>query len=462
MKSIKWFEKQWFVNLKTGTRQRLCFLFIAFIAAAIGITAAFIILSAEIPNGQTYAIIFVAASILELIFALILANINAFLVTDPMLKNFRCIERFSTGHFDTSDFIRERDYITVKYQDEIGAFSGKLKDLMMYLRGVNNSISQISEGDLTVQVPVCSEKDEIGNGLSGLVNNFHNLVASIATAVDQVTSGANLVSDSSQSLSQGATHQASSVQELTASLEQISAQTRLNAQNAEQANELAKSAKANAAEGNTQMKDMLQAMDDISISSSNINKIIKVIDDIAFQTNILALNAAVEAARAGQHGKGFAVVAEEVRNLAGKSANAAKETTEMIENSIRKVEAGTKIAHRTAKALNEIVSQVDSAAELINSIAASSVEQANGIEQINLGITQVSQVIQTNAATAEESAAASDELSSQAEQLKEQVRTFKLKGSIGLGVPKTAAKLPAKSAASQLKISLGKGDFGKY
>jgi methyl-accepting chemotaxis protein len=328
---------------------------------------------------------------------------------------------------------------------------------------LNTSIRQISEGDLTVQVPICSEKDQIGNGLTDLVNNFHGLVASIATAIDQVTSGANLVSDSSLSLSQGATNQASTVQELTASLEQVSEQTHLNAQNAETANALAKSAKSNAAEGNTQMKDMLKAMEDISISSANINKIIKVIDDIAFQTNILALNAAVEAARAGQHGKGFAVVAEEVRNLAGKSANAAKETTEMIENSIRKVEAGTKIANQTAKSLDEIVFEVDRAADLINSIAVASIEQARSIEQINFGITQVSQVVQTNAATAEESAAASEELSGQAAQLKEHVSSFRLKVGINETGPKTTVKLTARGKTDpSTKISLSSGNFGKY
>ncbi len=220
------------------------------------------------------------------------------------------------------------------------------------------------------------------------------------TAIDQVASGANLVSDSSLTLSQGATHQASTVQQLTASLEQISTQTHLNAQNADMANELAKSAKVNASDGNVQMKEMLKAMEDISVSSSNISRIIKVIDDIAFQTNILALNAAVEAARAGQHGKGFAVVAEEVRNLPANRRTPARETTEMIENSIGKVEAGTRIATRRPKTLDEIVSKVDARADLISSIAAASVEQAQGIEQINLGISQVSQVIQTNAATA--------------------------------------------------------------
>ena len=469
MKCLKWFEKKWFVDLKIRTRLTLCNLFLAIIPLAMAAAGILYVFSAKLPSALLLTIIIGAACVLEIIFAVVLGGINAFLVTDPMWKNERIIEQYSAGNLDTSKIIRERDWQTVKFQDEIGSFSSKLKDLMQYLKGMNICIRLISEGDLTAAVPIACPEDQIGNALSGLVSNFHGLVASIVATIDQVTTGASQVSDSSLELSQGATQQASAVQELTASLEQISSQTHLNAQNAEQANDFAKNAKTNASQGNSQMKDMLKAMDEISVSSSNINKIIKVIDDIAFQTNILALNAAVEAARAGQHGKGFAVVAEEVRNLAGKSANAAKETTDMIESSIRKVEVGTRIANQTAKALDEIVYQVDRAADLINSIAVASVEQAQGIEQINIGIMQVSQVIQTNAATAEESAAASEELSSQAARLKENTAIFKLNGKSAStsdtvvakkAAPKISLSSPSRPTAP--KILLGDNEFGKY
>ncbi|MCI3927110.1 methyl-accepting chemotaxis protein [Paenibacillus sp. TRM 82003] len=340
---------------------------------------------------------------------------------------------------------------------------------------------KVADGDMNVTIDIRS-KDEIGNlaqAFATMTDSMNDVLQNITNASEQVASGSRQVSEASQSLSQGSTEQASSIQQLTASMEQIASQTKQNARSAEEANQLAVSASADAEQGNTQMKGMLTAMEEINESSGNISKIIKVIDEIAFQTNILALNAAVEAARAGQHGKGFAVVAEEVRNLAARSANAAKETTVLIEGSIKKVEAGTKIAHDTAEALDKIVTGVNKAATLVGSIASASNEQAIGITQVNQGIAQVSDVIQANSATSEECAAASEELSGQSDQLKEMVSRFRLKrntsaaywGRNGSEVPEakrarfaSSFAHPEVAAAStgKVRIQLDDNDFGKY
>lgn len=304
-----------------------------------------------------------------------------------------------------------------------------VSNINLIISQISYVLTNIADGNLDIEKiqEYKGDYSSISSCLNTIIDSLNELISKISTASDQVASGSKQVSEGSQNLSHGATEQASSVEQLTASIAEISNQTKQNAVNATQANSLVLITKDNAVLGNNQMTDMLTAMNEINESSSNISKIIKVIDDIAFQTNILALNAAVEAARAGQYGKGFAVVADEVRNLAVKSANAAKDTTDLIEGSIDKIESGLKIANDTATALSNIVDNVDKVTNLMSEIASACNEQATGIAQIDKGVEVVSNVVQTNSATAEESAAASEQLSSQAEYLKELLSKFKFK-----------------------------------
>lgn len=306
------------------------------------------------------------------------------------------------------------------------------RDVKNRLIQLSESADRIADGDLATEV-VTSTGDELGDAAASfeiMRQRIREVLVEINHGADQVAAGAQNVSDASVALSQGASEQAASVEQLSASISEIASQTASNAQNAEKANELTVGTRSRAEMGNQEMQEMLAAMEEINASSVNISKIIKVIDEIAFQTNILALNAAVEAARAGQHGKGFAVVAEEVRNLAARSAKAAKETTDMIEGSMEKVEAGRGIAHKTAQALSEIVGDVASVADIVASIAKASNEQKLALEQINQGVQQVSQVVQSNSSTSEEAATASQHLSAQADSMKANVGKFRL-GNIG-------------------------------
>lgn len=349
-----------------------------------------------------------------------------------------------------------------------------------YLEKVAKSIA---EGDLSIRFDLGNKK-VIGlfASMKEMTENLNSMVFQIISVADQISSGSNQIASSSQMLAQGSSEQASSLEEISSSMEEISSQTRQNADNASQANKLSATARQQAEEGNKQMQRMLDAMKEINKSSEDISKIIKTIDEIAFQTNLLAINAAVEAARAGVHGKGFAVVAEEVRNLAQRSATAAKETTEMIVSSINKVKDGAEIADETANSLIKIVEGSAKATDLVGEIDSASREQAKNIEQINTGVSQLNQVTQQNAQISEETASSSEELSGQSQVLKELIGQFKLSDqgystqsgynhdfsrnvsaqtSFSNTQPSTQAPPPAISK-KETKIALTDDEFGKF
>jgi len=352
-------------------------------------------------------------------------------VRQPLLRLKGMMEEMAQGHPVRS--------LNMTQSDEIGDTARAMDALAVSLQEeVVAVLERLAKGDLTFAAHPRDGADVMRGSLHKVGEDLNRILARILATGEQIAAGSAQVADSSQDLSSAATESASSLEQITASMTEMASQTRLSAENATQANQLANQARQAAEGGDAQMAAMIAAMDEINRSSQSISKIIKVIDEIAFQTNLLALNAAVEAARAGQHGKGFAVVAEEVRNLAARSAKAAQETTELIEGSVKKVESGAQIADRTAESLRRIVQGVGKVTDLVAEIAAAANEQAQGIAQVNMGLGQVDQVNQKNTAVAEESASAAEELSGQARLLREMLGAFVLKDDASQGGPMAA------------------------
>ncbi len=289
-------------------------------------------------------------------------------------------------------------------------------------------LQQVSAGDLTVQVKGSYKGDHaiMKKALNKMVASLNKVFGGVSASIKKVSASAEQISNTAKTQSQGTTEQASSLEEISASMTEINEQTDQNAKSANKADDLSTETQNLCLTGNNQMENMIGAMNEMKVSSDQISKIIKVIDEIAFQTNLLALNAAVEAARAGIHGKGFAVVAEEVRNLAQRSAKAASETTDLIEGNNTKVADGLKIAQETGESFAVIVENITEVSKLISEINSASQEQSESISQTNSGLSQIDRVTQENTATAEESAAAAEELSDQSSHLESLIRKFKV------------------------------------
>lgn len=351
-------------------------------------------------------------------------------VSKPLSKITTLAQTISNGDLG----LERGENLTVDFHsnDEIGvlaeAFENTILRLRNYIGEISSILEEISKGNLTstINQDYVGDFTSIKKSLEDILTKLNGTMSQIAESSSYVSNGSSQMSIGAQALSQGAVQQSSAVEELDGSMQNISHHVGETAENAQEASHKVELLRDQISESNQKMQEMIQAMQEISDSSNEISKIIKTIEDIALQTNILALNSAVEASRAGEAGKGFAVVAKEVRELAGKSSEASKSTTELIQRSITAVEYGSKIANQTASQLVSVVTNANEIAETTNQIANAAKIQANSVSQIQERIGQISNVVQTNSATAEESAATSEQLSEQANLLKSLIDVFHL------------------------------------
>ena len=367
-------------------------------------------------------ILLIVCVIISLIFAVLITRS----ITEPIKMVQSAARKMSQGDL-SADITYYSNDIVGQLADDMRT---SLKTLAAYIADINLVTGEMARGNYTVNLTenFKGEFKGIESAIQTLLKNTADMIIKVDEAANKVLLNSEQVSSGSQALAQGATEQASSVEELSATITEISQQINKNAENARQASKKSQTAGNQIDISNEQMHEMMDAMGVIIGKSQEISKIIKTIDDIAFQTNILALNAAVEAARAGTAGKGFAVVADEVRNLAGKSGEAASSTTILIEDTVKAVENGSKIAEETAKTLEEAVSVTKEVVTLIDTIAEASEKQATAVGNVTIGVDQISAVVQTNSATSEESAAASEELSAQAGEMRRLMRQFNCNG----------------------------------
>lgn len=385
------------------------------------------IVQSEFMHGtNTALLITLIVGIIALILAVLIAVFLSNAIANPLKTAAERLEKLAEGDLESSVHVTNSGDETSLLTQSMAKTVEQMREIII---DITHHLGAMAKGDFTAVITQEYKGGflPIKQAIENISSSLNSTLLQINITAEQVSSGSEQVSAGAQALSQGATEQASSVEELAATINEVSDRVKNNAENSIDASEKAQEVGKEMLQCNDQMHQMINAMNHISNSSGEIGKIIKTIEDIAFQTNILALNAAVEAARAGAAGKGFAVVADEVRNLASKSAQASKETSALIEESVKAVEDGSQIANATAESLLTVVENTKGVVTTIDKISAASKEQASSIEQITMGIDQISSVVQTNSATAQQSAAASEELSAQADAMKRLVSTFQLR-----------------------------------
>ncbi len=378
-------------------------------------------------NQLTQTLVVIALIAIVALAAIVFVMINL-LVIRPVKKLDTAAQSIADGDLNTKvDYKSNDEFGTLS--DNFGKTAERLHSYVDYIDEISSVLNEIANGNLafSLRLDYVGEFAKIKDALENISTSLNTTISQIDESSQQVSSGAGSLSSGAQDLSQGAMQQAAAVQQLSATIAELTEQVNKNAQNARSVNQNVSATAETVRQSNESMQQLIKSMTDISNSSMEIDKVIKIIEDIAFQTNILALNAAVEAARAGDAGKGFAVVADEVRNLANKSSEAAKNTADLIQASVAAVNQGTKIADATAKSLLSTVEDINHITGAINELSDSSDQQAVSIRQVSEGINQISNVVQNNSATSEETAASSEELSAQAQVLNQLVEKFRLR-----------------------------------
>jgi methyl-accepting chemotaxis protein len=385
------------------------------------------------------AIVIFAAVVISVVLGLYISSI----IAKPLTLMKKLLEQVGdTGNLNFSDEDMGLAKTASSYKDEVANSMKAFIEMLEQFKYYGGILETVAGNDLTISVKTLGDSDTCGVALKDMVDNLNSNFKEVSVAASQVSGGSTQVAQASQNLATGASEQAATIEEFTANVTEIQKVSEENTRIATDTLKGVKNSEKVMESCSGQMQQMLSAMYDIDNKSQSISKVIKVIDDIAFQTNILALNAAVEAARAGQHGKGFAVVADEVRNLASKSADAAKETADLIASSSQSVAEGNQIVEKVSVSLQEVSDISAKNAESIGTLYAASNQQSESMGEVTTAITQLSTVVQSNSATAEETAASSEEMSAQADLLSRIVSRFKLRDEPQRGAPKISLDSP--------------------